>query len=172
MDANVTWQGGLTFTGTSGTGFQLPLGASPSLGGDEDGFSPMELFAIGLAGCTAMDVISILRKKRQDVTAFEVVVHTEQAKDHPKVFTRAEIEYNVIGHNVKEAALVRSIELSATRYCPAQNMLDKLMPIGLKYRIFEDQDNGERTLVKSGECSYSEVQCSSTEQAPAHHSAR
>lgn len=172
MDAKVTWQGRMTFTAMADTGFTLPLGASPSVGGDDDGFSPLELFAIGLAGCTAMDVISILQKKSQDVTAFEVDVHAEQAGQHPQVFTSAVIEYNVTGHNVKEAAVVRSIELSAARYCPAQNMLDKLMPIKLKYLIYEDQDNGERTLVKSGEYIHSVDQHSSTKQAPAHHSAR
>jgi putative redox protein len=65
LNASVTWKGKLSFTGTADTGFTLPLGASPAVGGDNDGFRPMELFAIGLAGCTAMDVISILGKKRR-----------------------------------------------------------------------------------------------------------
>jgi putative redox protein len=75
MEANVIWQQGLTFTGTADTGFQVPLGAASAVGGDDDGFKPMELLAVGLAGCTAMDVISILQKKRQHVTGFEVRVH-------------------------------------------------------------------------------------------------
>ncbi|RME90948.1 MAG: OsmC family peroxiredoxin, partial [Anaerolineae bacterium] len=131
MDAKVDWKGRMTFIGTSDSGFTVKLGADPSVGGDNDGFRPMELMAISLAGCTAMDVISILRKKRQDVTAFEVHVHTERAKEHPRVFTRAEILYRVTGHGVDEAAVVRSIELSAVRYCPAQGMLARVMPIAL-----------------------------------------
>jgi putative redox protein len=111
----------------------------------------MELFAIGLAGCAAMDVISILGKKRQEVTAFDVKVHVERAQEHPKVFTSGVIEYHVTGRSVEEAALVRSIELSVTSYCPAQAMLGQVMPIELKYFIYEDQGENERVLVKSGE---------------------
>ncbi len=78
---------------------------------------PMELIAIGLAGCTAMDVISILKKKRQHVTDFEVRVHAQRAEEHPKVFIAAEIEYLIYGHQVDEQAVRRSIELSAKTYC-------------------------------------------------------
>ncbi len=138
MDAKVNWHGGLSFTGQANSGFTVNLGADPSVGGANDGFRPMELMAISLAGCTAMDVISILRKKRQDVTAFDVQVHADQAHEHPHVFTQATIEYLVTGHNVDEKAVLRAIELSATRYCPAQNMLNKVIPITLRYRIFEE----------------------------------
>jgi len=120
------------------------------VGGDNDGVRPMEMLAIGLAGCTAMDVISILTKKRQDVTQFEVQVHAERAAEHPKVFTGAVIEYFVVGRGVEEEAVVRAIELSAVRYCPAQAMFSKVFPIELKYHIFEDLGDGQRSLVKSG----------------------
>ncbi len=149
MDAKVTWKQRLTFSGTADSGFEVPLGAEAGVGGDEDGFRPMELIATGLAGCTAMDVISILQKKRQEITAFEVRVHAERASEHPKVFTSAVIDYLVSGHGVDEAAVLRAIELSATRYCPAQAMFDKVFPITLRYQIFEDED-GQRRLVKSG----------------------
>jgi putative redox protein len=152
MDAKVIWKQRLTFTGTANSGFDVPLGAETRVGGDEDGFRPMELIATGLAGCTAMDVISILQKKRQDVTAFEVRVNAGRAEEHPKVFTSAVIEYIVSGHGVEEAALLRAIELSATRYCPAQAMFEKVFPISLHYQIYEEE-NGERRLVKSGETS-------------------
>jgi putative redox protein len=150
MDAKVNWQGRLTFTGRADSGFTLPLGSEGEVGGDNDGFRPMELLAIGLAGCTAMDVISILSKKRQDVTGFEVQVHAERAAEHPKVFTKAVIEYIIAGHNVEEAALLRAIELSATRYCPAQAMFGKLMPLDLTYSIYEDQGEGKRALLIGG----------------------
>jgi putative redox protein len=151
VDARVTWKGKLSFTGTADSGFQLPLGAEKSVGGDEDGFRPMELIATGLAGCTAMDVISILAKKRQQVTAFEVQVHADRAEKHPKVFTHAVIDYIVVGHQLDEAAVVRAIELSATRYCPAQAMLEKVFPIKLHYQIYEGEGDGQRSLVGSGE---------------------
>lgn len=150
MIAKVTWHKGLTFTGTADTGFTVPLGASPQVGGDNDGFRPMELIATGLVGCTAMDVISILRKKREDVTGFEVTVQTEQAERHPKVFTNALIEFHVSGHDIKEESVLRAIELSAEIYCPAQAMFTQLFPIETKYYIYEDQGDGNQTLVKSG----------------------
>ncbi|MCD6400459.1 MAG: OsmC family protein [Anaerolineales bacterium] len=150
MDVKVNWHGRLTFTGTADSGFEVPLGTEPKVGGDDDGFRPMELMALSIAGCTAMDVISIMIKKRQDVTDFEVKVHTEQAEKHPKVFTIAKIEYIFSGHDIDEAAAVRSIELSAIRYCPAQGMLAKIMPFDLRYQIYEDLGDGERKLVTTG----------------------
>jgi putative redox protein len=137
MEAKVTWKGRLSFNGTAETGFSLPLGTEPSLGGDNDGFRPLELMALSLAGCTAMDVISLLQKKRQDVTAFEVRVHAERAEEHPRVFTHVTVEYLVTGHNVDPVAVNRSIELSATKYCPAQAMLSKAVEIEHKVTITE-----------------------------------
>ncbi len=151
MDANVKWQGKMSFTGSADTGFEVPLGADPVVGGDNDGFRPLELMAVSLAGCTAMDVISILKKKRQDVTSFEVTVHTERADEHPRVFTSAIIDYRVVGRNVDEKAVLRSIELSAKSYCPAQGMLEKVFPMRLRYQVIEDQGEGEPQLVTSGE---------------------
>jgi putative redox protein len=151
MDAIVKWHDGLSFTATAGSGYSAPLGAETAVGGSEDGFRPLELIAAGLAGCTAMDVISILQKKRQAVTAFEVHVHARRAEQHPRVFTRADIEYYIIGSQVDQTAVLRAIELSATRYCPAQAMLGQVFPITLKYRIYEQEAGGERRLVSSGE---------------------
>lgn len=151
MEARVVWKERMSFSGTADTGFELPLGSDPSVGGDNDGFRPVELFAVGLGGCTAMDVISILRKKRQDVTAFEVQVHADRAEEHPKVFTHVVVEYHLTGHDIDEKAVVRAIELSSTRYCPAQGMLKQVVPIELVYHIHEDEGEGESSLVVSGE---------------------
>lgn len=154
MDAKVSWKGGMSFTGSAGSGFEIPIGTDPGVGGDNDGTRPMELIATGLAGCTAMDVISILTKKRQEVTDFKVRVHAERAGEHPKVFTSAVIDYDVTGKNIEEAAVTRAIELSATRYCPAQAMLGKVMPIELRYHIYESQENGKPALVTEGICAF------------------
>jgi putative redox protein len=150
MDAKVTWDHGMSFAGTSDSGFTLPLGTSPEVGGENDGFKPMELMAISLGGCTAMDVISIMRKKRQEITAYEVHVHTERAENHPKVFTEATILYQVTGHAIEEKAVRRAIQLSAERYCPAQGMLNRVMPIKLDYEIYEDLGAEKRKLVTKG----------------------
>lgn len=137
MEAKVIWDHRLTFTGTADSGFKVPLGTDPDVGGDDDGFRPMELVAIGLAGCTAMDVISIMQKKRQTVKAFEVHIHAERAQEHPRVFTDIEVEYLVRGENVQEEALSRSIELSETKYCPAQAMLRQAVSISTTYKIID-----------------------------------
>jgi putative redox protein len=137
MDAKVTWKGRMTFTGTANSGFSVGLGSDPSVGGDNDGFRPLELTAISLAGCTAMDVISILRKKQQDITAFEVRAHADQAGEHPHVFTHVMVEYIVTGHKVNPEAVERAIELSVTRYCPVQAMLSKAVQIEHKTQIIE-----------------------------------
>ncbi len=150
MNATVAWRRGLSFTGKADTGFEVPLGAESEVGGANDGFRALELMAVSLAGCTAMDVISILTKKKQDVTAFEVKVHAEQAKEFPKVFTHAVITYLVTGHAVDEVAVLRAIELTSTKYCPAQAMLGKVVPMELVYEIYEDEGSGKTTLAKKG----------------------
>lgn len=137
MDATLSMKHGLSFTATADSGFSVDLGASPSVGGDDDGFRPMELMLISLAGCTAMDVISILRKKRQGVTGFQVQAHAEQAEDHPRVFTEITIKYIVHGAGVEPEAVARSVELSKTKYCPAQAMLDQAVPIRHEWEIIE-----------------------------------
>lgn len=150
MQVEVSWKGRLSFDGKAESGFTVPLGSTPDVGGDNDGFRPMELMALSLAGCTAMDVISILSKKRQAVSDFRVAVKTERADEHPKAFTHATIEYHVSGQGVQEDALVRAIELSATRYCPAQAMLKQVFPIDLVYFIYEVQADGSKKLIAEG----------------------
>lgn len=157
MEAKVTWHQGLSFTGTADTGYLVPLGANPRVGGDDDGFRPMELIATGLAGCTAMDTVSILQKKHQELTGFEVTVHADRAKEHPRVFTHIKIEYQIVGHRVDEGAVLRAIQLSARRYCPAQGMLSQIVPIDLEYQIYEAREDGARQLTASGEYHPDEV---------------
>ena len=150
MRAKVIWNQGMRFTGSADSGFELPLDADPGAGGVDGGFRPLELLAVGLAGCTAMDIIAILRKKRQEVTAFDVQVLAPQQQDYPHVFTSAQILYRVTGRAVDEIALLRAIELSTLHYCPAQAMLSKAFPMELLYEIYEDQGNGETPLVTRG----------------------
>jgi len=134
MYASVKWHNGLVFTGSAKSGFKVPL----SSGEENSGFRPLELLAVGLAGCTSMDVISILEKKRQEVTDFQVNVDVlERAQEHPKIWTRAKIEYIVTGRNIDPAAVERAIELSTTKYCSASAMLEKAVQIEHAYRIIE-----------------------------------
>jgi putative redox protein len=139
MDAKVTWKEGLSFDGFGGSsGLHLPVDTSPESGGSGEGFRPMELLLVGLAGCTGMDVISILKKKQQDVTAFEVRVHGDRPEDYPKIFTHIQIEFVVTGHGVQRAAVERAVELSSTKYCSAQAMLGKVAQIEETITILEE----------------------------------
>jgi putative redox protein len=137
MKASVKWHGRMSFTGSADTGFEVPLDSSPSVGGDNAGFRPLELMAVSLAGCTAMDVISILKKKQENVTDFDVRVEAQQAGEHPHVFTHIHIEYIVAGQAVKPEAVERSIELSLNRYCPANAMLSKVVKIDYSFQVIE-----------------------------------
>lgn len=137
MEAKVTWKGRMAFEGSASGAFTMPLDTVAAFGGDESGFSPMELLLTGLAGCTAMDVVSILKKKRQEVTHFEVRAQAERAEQHPRIFTRIVVEYIVTGHNIDRAAVERSVELSAEVYCPASAMLGKVAQIEHKITILE-----------------------------------
>jgi putative redox protein len=150
MKATVNWKQGMTFLGSTGSGHIVQMDAGVSLGGSNNGVRPMEMIALGLAGCSAMDVISILQKKRQQVTQFDVRVNADRSADHPRVFTRAVITFVVVGKSIEEEAVLRSIELSATKYCPVQAMLEQAFPIDMRYEIYEAHDNGENHLLYEG----------------------
>ena len=137
MNAKVIWKERMSFDGTADTEFIVPLGTSPSVGGNNDGFRPLELIAVGLAGCTAMDVVSILQKKRQELETFVVRVHADLSEEHPKVFTHLEIEYVISGKNISREAVERAVELSESKYCPAQAMFKKVAPMDLKITILD-----------------------------------
>ncbi len=150
MKATVHWNEGMNFTGVADSGFAIQMDTDVDLGGNNNGVRPMEMIALGLAGCTAMDIISILQKKRQKVTKFEVNVDAARSQDHPKVFTNAILTFVVSGNDIEENALLRAIELSATKYCPVHAMLEQAFPIDLHYEIYEDEGNGNRRLTHYG----------------------
>ena len=150
MKATVNWQGGMKFNGMGDSGFATLMDAGNNEGGNDSGIRPMEMVALGLIGWQAMDVISILQKKRQEVTNFEVKFNGPRSADFPKVFTSAVITFVVTGKNIDEAAVIRSIELTATKYCPAQAMLEQAFPMDLYYEIYEDEGNGDSRLTYQG----------------------
>jgi len=150
MKATVRWKENMNFVGIPDSGFPVQMDSDSNFGGTNGGVRPMEMVALGLAGCTAMDVLSILQKKRQKVTSFEVRVDAPRSADHPRVFTRAVINYIVTGKGVDEAAVLRGIELSFTKYCPVQKMLEGAFPMDLRYEIYEDEGNGNQRLTSQG----------------------
>ena len=97
----------------------------------------MELVLLSLGGCTAMDVISILQKKSQEVTNFEILLHADRSYEHPKVFTDITVEFVVTGHNFDEEAVRRAVKLSETKYCSVNAMLSKSAPIHSKVTVKE-----------------------------------
>jgi putative redox protein len=146
MKATVQWKNNMTFVGMPDSGFAVQMDSDPYFGGTNSGVRPMEMIVLALAGCTGMDVLTILQKKRQKVTQFEVKVDAPRSPEHPKVFVRAQITYLVTGKNVEEAAVLRSIELSITKYCPVQFMLAQAFPMELYYEIYEEEEDGTRRL--------------------------
>jgi len=137
MEAKATWQGDMAFLGTADTGFEVRMDAGEASGGHNSGFRPTELLAMGTVGCTGMDVISILRKKRAEVSALEVRVHVDQAETYPRVFTKMQIEYVVTGKNIKRADVERAVELSKEKYCPCIAMFKQVMEIEYLITIHE-----------------------------------
>lgn len=141
MKAKVVWEERLKFIGTADSGFEVKLDSKKEVGGDDSGLRPTELLAIATASCTAMDVISILQKKRQEVTAFEVRVDAERAIDHPRKVTGMTIEYVVTGNNIEYSAVQRAVELSEEKYCSVINTLKGNVAFGHKITINEAESN-------------------------------
>lgn len=139
MESKVVWKGGMSFTGSAGSGYLIPLDANTTVGGRELGFQPLQLFAIGLVGCTGMDVISILQKKRQAVSAFEVTAQISRADEHPKVFTKITLVYKITGKNIDQQAVERAVDLSENKYCSAQAMLKDTAEIDHRIIIQEEE---------------------------------
>lgn len=117
--ASLIWRTDMLFTGISQNGYTVPIDAAPQFGGHEAGIRAMDLMLISLASCSSLDVISILRKKRQEITGFEVEVEGARREEHPKTYTEIWVRFTVKGPNVDPAAVERAIELSRDKYCAA-----------------------------------------------------
>jgi putative redox protein len=140
--AVVTLKDGMAFEATSTSGHSMMLDSAEDAGGKNLGFRPMELLAMGLGGCTGMDVISLLRKMQQQVSEYQVRVDGTRQSEHPRVFTDLAVEHVVKGKQIQESSVRRAVELSATKYCPASAMLSKAARVTHYYRIV-DEDSGE-----------------------------
>jgi len=137
MDMKLDWQEGLRFIGSNESGHTVVINNDLDEKGNKKGFSPVELTAISMGGCTGMDVISILKKKRQDVHALEIKIHTERVEKHPRVWSEAVITYIVTGKNIDPKAVERAIQLSVENYCAVHNMLKQAVSISNRYEIID-----------------------------------
>jgi putative redox protein len=138
VEAKVTLLDKMQFMGTSSSGHTLSMDADEESGGHNTGFRPMELLLVGFGGCSGMDVISILRKKRQQVTGLEINVKGEKSDTAPKIYKEVQIEYVVKGKGVEKGAVERAIELSLEKYCSVGATLAKAGTITHSYRIVEE----------------------------------
>ncbi len=137
LEAQAVWVERLQFVARGGaSGATFVLDGRQEEGGTDSGLRPMEALLASLAGCTGMDVISILEKKRQRVTAFHINLVGARAEEHPKRFTRIELEYVVRGWDISEQAVARSIELSEEKYCSVKATLN--CEVVTRYRIEQE----------------------------------
>lgn len=125
MKATVDWTGNASFKVTSGSGHNVQLDGPPDHGGRNLGPRPMEMLLMGLGGCSSFDVMSILNKSRQDVTACHAELEADRADAIPAVFTRIHLHFVVTGNRLKENLVKRAVSLSAEKYCSASIMLEK-----------------------------------------------
>jgi len=137
MKTNLRWLGNMAFAAKGESKHWVPMDASPEVGGEDAGTRPMELLLMGLAGCTSMDVVSILKKMRVPLQDFEMEIEAERAEEHPKVFTKINLKYILYGSGINAKQVERAIELSETVYCSASAMLKKTAEMKTSYEIRE-----------------------------------
>ena len=127
----------MTFVGESGSGHAVVMDSAPEHGGRNLGIRPMEMLLLGLAGCTAFDVVMILNKSRQDIVDCEVLVDSDRADEVPKVFTRIHIHFVVSGNDLDAAKVEKAVNLSAEKYCSASKMLSATAEITHDFEIVD-----------------------------------
>ncbi len=125
MQATVKWTDGAQFIGEAGSGHSVIMDGPPEAGGRNTGVRPMEMLLLGLGGCSAYDVVSILQKSRQQVTACRTEIKAERADAIPAVFTKIHLHFVISGLALKESLVKRAVDLSAEKYCSASIMLTK-----------------------------------------------
>ncbi len=138
MKAMVKWVEDAQFLGESGSGHRVVMDGPPEAGGHNQGVRPMEMLLLGMGGCASFDVVSILRKSRQQVTHCEAYLDAERADTVPSVFTKIHIHFKVTGKSLKEAQVKRAVSLSAEKYCSASIMLENAgVEISHSYEMLE-----------------------------------
>jgi putative redox protein len=137
MECSVKWVDGMTFLAETGTGHVVAMDGAPEAGGRNLAPRPMELLLAGAGGCTAFDIVLILKRGRHDVKGCEVKLSAERADTDPKVFTRIRFHYTISGKGLKAEAVERAVHLSAEKYCSASIMLGKTAEITHEWEIVE-----------------------------------
>ena len=138
MKARVKWVQDVTFVGESGSGHSVVMDGPPESGGRDLGIRPMELILLGIGGCTALDIIHILRRARQPVTDCVVELTAERAAEVPQVFTRIHVHFIITGRGLAEKQVARAIQLSAEKYCSASIMLGKVVDLSHDFEVIDE----------------------------------
>jgi len=142
MECTVRWSGndaGMSFVAESGSGHAVVMDGAPEAGGRNLGFRPMEMVLAGTGGCSAFDVVLILKKGRHQVSGCDVTLQAERAETDPKVFTRIHLHYRIKGKSLKPDAVARAIELSKEKYCSASIMIGKTAEITYDFEILDEE---------------------------------
>ncbi len=137
MECKVKWIDGMAFAAETGSGHLITMDGAPEGGGRNLAPRPMEMVLAGAGGCTAYDVVLILKRSRQEISGCEVSLKAERAESDPKVFTRIHFHFVLRGKNLKAEAVERAIRLSAEKYCSASIMLAKTAEITHDWEIVE-----------------------------------
>jgi putative redox protein len=137
-NAKVTYVKGLQFVGEASSGHGIVMDSDPEFGGNNTGPKPMEPLLIGIGGCSGMDIVSILKKKKQDLTGFDVNVRGKEAEDYPEKFTEINLEFVVRGRKISEDAVKRAVDLSMNKYCSVKATLEGSLKISFSYIITQE----------------------------------
>jgi len=133
--ARVKWVENLKFIGDAPSGHSILMDGPTDSGGDNVAIRPGEMVLVALGGCTSIDVVSMLKKMRVDITGFEVIVDGEPAEDYPKVWTKIHVKYIITGHDIDEAKVKKAIALSEEKYCSVSAILKKSAELTYDYEI-------------------------------------
>jgi putative redox protein len=137
MKARIKWIQDVMFLGESGSGHSVVMDGAPDAGGRNMGFRPMEMLLLGLGGCSAFDVMSILKRGREQVVDCTVDIEAERATTDPKVFTRIQMHYRIVGRGLDPHKAERAVKLSAEKYCSASAILAKTAEIAHTIELIE-----------------------------------
>jgi len=137
VKCRIKWLDHMSFVGESDSGHSVVMDGAPDAGGRNLGVRPMEMLLLGLGGCTAFDVVSILTKGRQPVSACEVEIEAERASEVPRVFTSIHVHFIVSGRGLDAAKVSRAVTLSAEKYCSASRMLEKAATITHDFEVID-----------------------------------
>lgn len=135
MEATIKWAGDAAFVGATASGHKMVFDGPPEGGGRDLGPRPMEAILLGMGACTSYDVVSILKKSRQEIDDCIIELRADRADGIPSVFTRIHVHFKVIGHKLNENQVERAIKLSAEKYCSASIMLGKTAEITHSFEI-------------------------------------